>query len=446
MQVWTGGICTSKKCIFKYVLTLWIALLLLASYGCMDEKAPEAGEEKRADPSEPMEKIVLMSRAGLEEDVLKKLIATYEETTGGIIEIKEISRDSYFTTMSTQLLAGSSEIDIALIPNTYVGMLAEAGALESLGEYIYSDKISSEDFFSLFGYKGDIYLIPTDIITHFLYYRGDLIENPPGTWEEYLEKAKEYTKAINPLSPTEWGASFSGAVEELPKEFNSILWSFDGDVVDENNNIYINNRNSINAGEFIHKLKQSGVISPETFSWSDEDVLANLADGTTAMAAPLWNTAYYEIKNSSGRYKDEIKLALIPGVRKKDGEIYRTPLRYSWTFGINANSLHKKKAWKFLSWFMSEIGKEAYVKAGGTPPRLSVLLDPLMQRDHPEFDLLIRSLYIGRTEPSITFYPGLSEVESEAISRILAGNAYPEAAFEDAAKKIQEFIKGKEEK
>jgi len=435
-----------KKILSIFILSVFLAMVISGFSGCENKAAPVDSGTKAGASAKEKVKIVLMTRAGLEEDVFRRLIQTYEETTGNIIEIKEISRDSYFTTMSTQLLAGSSELDIALIPNSYIGMLAEAGSLESLSDYLYRDKISSEDFFSLFGYKGNVYLIPTDIITHFLFYRSDLISKPPDTWDEYLKVAKEFTKELNPMSPTKWGASFSGAVEELPKEFNSILWSFDGDTVDENNNIYINNQDSINAGEFIHKLKENKVISPEIFSWSDDDVLTNLVNGTTAMAAPLWNTAYYEIKNGTGKYKDRIKLALIPGTyRKSDGEIYRTPLRYSWTFGINANSLHKEAAWEFLSWFMREEGKIAYVKAGGTPPRLSVLLDPAMQAEHPEFDLLIKSLYIGRTEPSITFYPGLSEVESEAITKILAGNASPKDAFETASQKIQGFIKRKKE-
>lgn len=430
-----------KKNYTMVILLLFLVLFIFGFSGCENETKTVVGNNGIERSPNEKEKIVLMIRAGLEEDVLKKLVQTYEETTGCIIEIKEISRDSYFTTMSTQLLAGSNELDIALIPNTYVGMLAEAGALQSLDEYLYKDKISSEDFFSLYGYKGNVYLIPTDIITHFLFYRSDLISKPPDTWEEYLEMAKEFTKEINPLSPTKWGASFSGAVEELPKEFDSILWSFEGDTVDENGNIYINNPNSIKAGEYIYKLKESRVISPETLSWGDDEVLTNLVNGTTAMAAPLWNTAYNEIRNSNGKYKDKIKVALLPGVSKDGREANRAPLSYSWTYGINANSIHKEAAWKFLSWFVSEAGKKAYVKAGGTPPRLSVLLDPSKQAEHPEFDLLIRSLYIGRIEPTIPFYPGLIEIESEAISRILAGNANPKDSFDLAATKIQEFNK-----
>lgn len=431
-----------KKNISILILWTFIIMLFPGFSGCGSSSAILAEKDSTEDYAQK-EKIVLMLRNGMEEDVLKKLVQVYEETTGNVIEVMEITRDSYFNTMPTQLLAGSSEVDIALIPNTYVGMLAEAGALEPLDEYIYQNRIFSEDFFSLFGYKGNVYLIPTDIITHFLYYRSDLISKPPETWYEYLEVAKKFTRSINPMSPTEWGASFAGDVEELPMEFNSILWSFDGNTVDENSNIYINNENSINAGEFIYNLKASGVISPETLSCGHDEVLSNLSNGVTAMAAPLWNTAYYEIKSSNGKYKDNIKLALLPGLRNKDNLISRTPLSYSWTLGLNANSIHKQTAWKFLSWFMSDEGKNAYVKAGGTPPRLSVLLDPLMQKEHPEFDLLIKSLYIGRIEPNIPFYPGLSEIESEAISRILSGNASPRDAFDIAAVKLEGLCESK---
>lgn len=408
----------------------------------------ETGSPSTVKSSVNDEKIVIMLRAGLEADALKKLIAAYEKATGKKVEIQEISRDDYFTVMPTRFLAGSDEVDIAMIPDTYVGMLAGAGALEPLDDYLEKDRIdSSGDFLSLYGYNGRIYLIPTDVSTHFIYYRSDLIPNPPETWDEYLEIAKKFTKELNPYSPTKWGASLSGAVpEELPKEFNSILWSFNGDIVDENNNVFIDSPNSIQAGEYIRKLKDSRVISPETLSWGYYDVLMNLVEGNTAMAAPFWNAAYYEIKNSNGKFKDKIRFTLIPGVKGIESKTRRTPLRHSWTFGINANSLQKKASWAFLVWLMDMEAGRTYERAGGTPPRVSILLDPSLQNERPEFDTLIKSLYLGRNESSLPFYPGMVDIEAEALTKILTGNASPKDAFEIAAMKIRELCAKKDRK
>jgi len=429
----------------KNILSSVFAITVLIVFtavcgGCSGnlEAGRQDGEGARG--QEENDKIVIMLRSVLEADAIKSLIPSYEKAIGCRVEVQEIGRDNYFTVMPTRLLVGSSDVDIALIPNTYVGMFAEAGALEPLDDYIYRDRVDIEDFFSLYGHNGKIYLVPTDESTHFIYYRSDLIAKPPETWDEYVEVARRFTRELNPRSPTKWGASLAGTPDELPKEFNSILWSFHGDVIDENNSILINTPNSVKAGEFIRRLKEIGVISPQTISWGYDDVLQNLVDGTTAMAAPFWNTACYQIKSGSGKYKDKIKFSLIPGIADGENIMRRTPLRYSWTFGINANSMHKEAAWKFLVWFMSKETGKRYAKASGTPSRLSVLLDPDLQVERPEFDLLIRSLHIGKTGSSAPFYPGMLEAEAEALTKILTGNASPKEAFDDAAVKIQEFV------
>ena len=83
-----------------------------------------------------------------------------------------------------------------------------------------------DDILFTYGYKDSTYAIPFDVSTHFLYYRKDLIETPPETWEEYIETAKGFTKALNSSSETEYGAAITALPgPELPKAFYSAMWS-----------------------------------------------------------------------------------------------------------------------------------------------------------------------------------------------------------------------------
>ena len=81
--------------------------------------------------------------------------------------------------------------------------------------------------------------------TQLLFYRKDLFENrelqaeyqkrslislrAPRTWKEFNDVAAFFTRKENPASPTEYGASFAGAIdEELAPEILIRLWACGG--------------------------------------------------------------------------------------------------------------------------------------------------------------------------------------------------------------------------
>ena len=194
----------------------WLVVVVVVLIGGLVAVfAPRSWWRAEADPP-----VRLTIRTGPEAEGLKRVAAAYRERTGVRVEIDEVGRDAYLTAMPTQLLSGASSADVVFVPSTMVAEFAAAGSLEPLDGRVAADA----DLLATYGYAGKTYAIPTDVSSHFLYYRSDLIPTPPDTWDEYLAQARQFTRAHAPGSPTLYGAGMAGkGPEEPPKVFYPLL-------------------------------------------------------------------------------------------------------------------------------------------------------------------------------------------------------------------------------
>jgi len=391
--------------------------------------------------------VVIMIRTGDEADALQAVADAYEEATGITVVVNEQGRAGYFESLSTRLLAGTDDVDLVFFPSTYVAQFAEADTLESLDKYLEDSSITDEstldfdDFLVTYSYKDDLYAIPTDVSAHFLFYREDLIPDPPQTWDEVLEIASKFTQKYNADSPTVWGASFDAlAPEEGPKIFYTMMWSYGGYIIDETGKVGINSEGAVRAMRNWQKMISEGLISPETNNWGFTEVLEALTSSSVAMGSPFWNAAYDPILNSGTPQADTVKITLAPGVKQSDGSIYRTPFQHGWTLIMNKASKNKEAAWKFLQWATGKEGGTVHAKHGGTPARKSILSDPQFKDSRPDFELMLKTLEIAKAEPQVVFYDEMHEAVNVAIARVLSEGWDAQKALDEAAKTIQALV------
>ena len=385
--------------------------------------------------------VTLFVRTGPEAEGLRAVAEEFTQGTGIAVELMEIGRSGYFSTMTTQLVSGTDAFDLVATNSAYVAPLAASGALEPLESCLAEapEGYNAEDILFTYGYNGETYSIPFDVSTHFLYYREDLINEPPRTWDEYLELAKGYTQSLNADSPTRYGAALTALPgPELPKVFYSVMWSMGGEIMDEDGSVLVDSPDAVEAAEYYRSLVDAGVLAPDIISWGFPNVLDALRTGQVAMAGPYWNAAYPQIQASDSPYKDQIAITLIPGVRQDDGSILRTPFQHGWAFVMNANSDNKELACGFLQYATSEEGMLIYAQNGGTPARRSVLQNPDLQpREY--YDLMLESLEMAEDEPAVPYYLEMHEVMNQALSNVLTTSQEPAAVMEEAAERIREL-------
>ncbi|MDB5053192.1 MAG: sugar transporter substrate-binding protein, partial [Bacilli bacterium] len=381
-------------------------------------------------------------RTGVESEALRQLVPSFESETGIHVQLIELARESYFSSVSTQLFAGSNAFDLAFIPSTYIAQFSLAKVIQPLDPFIANPELTDlhtldlKDFIIANSFDNKLYSLPTDVSTHLLYYRSDLISSPPQTWDEVIKLARQFTKSNHPDSATQWGLGITGlATEELPKIFDTILWSFGGDIIDAQGQIALDSKSSIKAGEWLQQLVLDKVVPPDVLSMGFANVREALDKGEIAMAVPYWNAAAGTM-NGSG-HQGNIKVALVPGIEAADGTLKRSSFQHSWELAINTNSMHPEEAWKFISYATGKQGGKLYAKAGGTPARKSLLSDPDLQKLRPEFSLVMDSMQISRNEPIVSYYPLMINIQNEALTQILTLHQSPEKALTAAASKLR---------
>jgi multiple sugar transport system substrate-binding protein len=388
--------------------------------------------------------VVVFVRSGVEADATRAVAEAYTASTGRPIEIMEAGRSGYYAALHTQLVGGTTAFDLAQANDVDVGALAVAGAIAPIESFIFDPAATDleaydlDDFPFVYRHGGQIYAVPFDVSTHFLYYRSDLIESPPQTWDEYLETARRWTRSINPDSPTQYGAAFTAlAGSEQPKAYYTIMWSMGGWIIDEDGEVGLDSPGAIEAARFLRTLVEERLVPPDVFSWGFSNVYEALMAGTVAMAAPYWNAAYPMIDAADGAF--DIDITLVPGVEQPDGTIYRTPFQQGKIFVMNANSQRKEAAWDFYQFLTSVEGGRIMAEAGGTPSRLSLMADPSVEpREY--YELMQESLVIARGDPGPSFYLEQHEAMNEALSQVITGSGPVEAQLQRAAATVRRLL------
>jgi multiple sugar transport system substrate-binding protein len=122
----------------------------------------------------------------------------FTELTGATINVTIVPFSDLYQKILTDAATGTNAFDAWVFAPQWMGDFIVPGYVEDLTDRIAADSaIEWEDiapFFRDFSatYGGRIYTIPLDGDFHMGYYRTDLIDAPPKTWDEYLAIAKEF--------------------------------------------------------------------------------------------------------------------------------------------------------------------------------------------------------------------------------------------------------------
>ncbi|TKJ46379.1 hypothetical protein CEE35_00160 [Candidatus Aerophobetes bacterium Ae_b3b] len=392
----------------------------------------------------PKIRVIMMS--GSECDGMQKVAEAYIKETGNPVVVEGLGRGEYHAILPVHLFSASPGFDIAWIQNTWLAEYAEAGVLEPLDEFVQaSEGYNIEDIFGVGRYKGKTYAIPTDVSTFFLFYRKDLIKEPPQTWKELLEVAKKFSKSQNPQSPTKYGITGDYITGEvLPQTWWNIMWSMRGEVIDKSGEVVVNKNGALEAGRYFEKLARMELVPPNLTQVGWDDHINHFVNGDAAMIVPGWNAAYTALPVAGG-FGKYMKATLIPGVKQEDGSIFRTPYAHSWNFVIPAASRHKKAAWEFFKFATSKQGMIIYAKTGlGNPPRESVLMSPEMAEMRPDFLLMGRTLRDAGWFPPVTYFGKIFDALDVALAEIVNLMKSPKDALDRAARLILEAKKAAE--
>lgn len=195
-------------------------------------------------------------------------------------------------------------------------------------------------------YKGIYYGFPIIGGAHILFYRRDLFDNPsvqnlfkaqhnlplrpPKTWAEFNGIAQFFTKEYNPYSPTLYGTSVTGSInEELAVEIQIRLWSYGGGLYDMNGRLMLDTPQNIKG--FQSLLETCKYTDCHLLDSSIDQSFKAFGSGKTAMLLSFTEYASHINDCIHGDIITNVDYCMLPG---------QTPANVGWNLGVSKQTSH----------------------------------------------------------------------------------------------------------
>jgi len=144
---------------------------------------------------------------------LQRRAPDFKELTGATINVNAVGFQDIYDQALLDMSTGQNSFDAFVFDPQWMGDFVGPGYLEDLSSRVTSDATLDWDdigpFFRDFNatYGGKVYTIPLDGDFHMVYYRSDLIDKPPTTWDEYLSVAEQFNgKDLNGDGEPDYGS------------------------------------------------------------------------------------------------------------------------------------------------------------------------------------------------------------------------------------------------
>jgi len=364
--------------------------------------------------------------SGIWRDLIQQFERLHPEIKVQLIEgppATDTREDMY----STSFLSGASGYDIVYCDVISVPKFAAAGWLLDLTgrpSTIDVDDYLQADFHAG-TYRGRLYRIPAFTDAGVLYYRKDLVSQPPATFDDLLSLANTYK--TNVRSGFLWqGKQYEGLVTV----YLEVLWGFGGDWVDaDTHEVLLDRPQALQALQFL--LKTIGSISPSGVTTYTEEETRTLFQNGQSVFLRNWPYVWTLVNGPPSNVAG--KVGMIPVVHAP-GRASSAVLG-GWGFGISKFTRNPEAAWQFVN-FLTQPAQlhQVQVRAGRIPARKSLV--------PPEFVSILNS---ARMRPPIPEYAQASDILQRWLSAALTGRADPQDALQHAARETRSLLRSREQ-
>ncbi len=309
--------------------------------------------------------------------------------------------------------------------------------LQPIDDLVKAAGIDMKDFFPFAekivrGKDGKVYGIQFTTDVRVLFYRKDLISNPPKTWDDVLKiakvlKDKGFDAFLFPAGRAEGSVNTS---------LWPMFWGQGGELVDGNGKavfgIGANREKMLNILEFYKELVDKGYSPSRLANYGNEaDLNTEVAAGKAAMfLGGNWQVA--QLASIIG--KEGLAKWGVARIPQRAGAKNATSAG-GWSWGFFTKEAAKRKAAfdLVLQAYVGDDGMASWTSvAGYLPTRKSVFANPKYQSN--EYSDLFKEILEtdGMVRPAAEIYPRISSEMQIALSAVISGTKTPEKALDDA--------------
>ena len=376
----------------------------------------------------------------LPANALRSIMDDFEAANPGITVT--LNSGPYATTRD-QIAVGAATgtlSDVVGLDGAWVNDLSKQNAIADMGPLMDASGFDRSQVADIIEVGGKSVMFPVASFVYPIFVNMDMaaevgITEMPSTRSEFLEDAKMMTDAdanrygwVLPLSLQ----SPSGVQNDVM----SWVWA-SGESMLSDGKPNLESAPVVGALEYIQTLNDAGVISPGTFSKTEQEKVEEFVNGRVGMMVDsLAHVNLIRERNPDLNF-DIAPIPVIDGYEGKRGLPYA-----SWGIGISDSTDHKEEAWKLVEYLMSpEVNSQLVSIANAFPGNVNATPDFVTSDEAfaKAFEIF-QSGYLANEFTGLPVAVDLMRQFSVETQKMLDGQQTPEEAAAAAQKSwMKEF-------
>ncbi|MDQ4006754.1 MAG: ABC transporter substrate-binding protein [Actinomycetota bacterium] len=339
--------------------------------------------------------------------------------------------DQQHDDLREHFLAEDAGYDVMSVDVVWTAEFAAQGWLQPLeGDFAVDTTGMLQPTVESGTYNGKLYTAPQHSDGGLLYYRKDLVPNPPKTWDEMMgmcDIADENNMGC-------YAGQFS-EYEGLTVNAAEAINTAGGDIVEDDGiTPAVDTPESREGLQNLVEGFESGNIPAKAITYTEEEGRIAFQAGDLLF---LRNWPYvYALAQTEGGSKVKGKFGVaplpgsgstVPGVSSLGGH----------NAGISVFSDNKATARDFVQFMVSEQSQKFFLEKGSlAPTRQSLYDDPALVKQFPYLPTLETSIQNAEPRPVTPFYPAVTEAVQANAYAALKGSASVDQAIAEMSKAI----------
>ena len=300
-----------------------------------------------------------------------------------------------------RLGAEDSSIDIVGMDVIWTGEFANAGWVEewsgaekkAVTENVFPNVIETAS------YEGKLYAAPFNTNTQLLWYRKDLVKQPPKTWDEMIEQAE--------------GLKEAGSIQVQASRYegymvfvNALIESAGTEILSGPEEVDLEQGPTEKALQVIGKLANGGA-APPSLSTSDEDSARLAFEAGESAFMTNYTFAYASAQAEAPEIGKEMGFARFPRV---DASKPSKPPLGGFNLAVSSFSENKDVAFEAAACLANKDSQKTAVELDGLPPsRSDLYTDKTVTEAYPGFAELVKeSIEASGPRPTTPAYQDVS--------------------------------------
>ncbi|WP_154546665.1 ABC transporter substrate-binding protein [Scrofimicrobium canadense] len=350
-----------------------------------------------------------------------------EEVT--FVELPE-SADDQRTALVQDFQAGAGTYDVAGLDVIWTAEFAARDWLLPLDDVdtngLFQSTVDSGT------YEGTLFAAPYKTNASLLFYRSDLLDEAPTTWDELI---KDCEVAVE--NDMKCYATQLAQYEGLTVAFSEVVNSAGGAILDAEGNVDIDTPQADEGVSFLSNGLKEGYIPEEVMTFMEEESRRAFQSGDYLFLRNwpyVYNLAEEEGEDSQIQGKFEV--ALIPGASGVGASTLG-----GYNIGVSKVTPYPATAQDFINYMLSEPVQKRIIQETGEPPvRESLYSDEELVKEIPYFEMLGQAIEHAVARPQAVAYSEFSQALSENFYKDLQAGTDPAVFLPELQSTLQKVV------